>query len=70
MVRMKCWTGPVDVKHDADLLRSAGINVVCEGTEHVHVSVEAKSTEEANTKLIQALLEKHGSARGIRFTPI
>lgn len=70
MIRMKCWTGPVDVKHDAELLRAAGINVTCEGTEHVHMDVEAKDTTEANEKLIQSMLAKHGTVWGIRFTPV
>jgi len=70
MVRMKCWTGPVDVKNDAELLRAAGINVVCEGTEHVHMDVEAKDTTQAREKLILALLKRHGTCLGIRFTPV
>lgn len=70
MVRMRCWTGPVDVKHDAEMLRTAGVNVVCEGTEHVYMDVEASNSDEANAKLIQAMLAKHGSVKGIRFTPV
>ena len=70
MVRMRCWSGPVDVKGDAQLLRDAGINVVCEGTEHVYMDVEANSSDEAREKLIQALLKKHKTCHGIRFESV
>lgn len=41
-----------------------------EGTEHVYMDVEASNSDEANAKLIQAMLAKHGSVKGIRFTPV
>jgi len=70
VIRMRCWTGPVDVKHDACLLRDAGLNVVCEGTEHVYLDVAATNTDTAREKIIQAMIAKHGSVKGMRFNPV
>lgn len=47
LYRVKAWTGPCCVKHHADKLRAAGVNVTCEGTEHVYAEVESENRHAA-----------------------
>lgn len=45
--KVKAWVGPCFVSQYAAMMARAGLKVVCEGTEHIHVEEEGMSPDGA-----------------------
>jgi hypothetical protein len=58
------WTGPTMVSSMACKFRMAGLTVTCEGTERVHLVINASSKEEVPFVFLDALCAKHHMAFG------
>lgn len=54
------YIGPTGVQVYSERFKQAGINVLVEGTQHLLVSITAKSFPEAEDKLYNQLNQKHG----------
>jgi len=66
--RIKTHTGPAHVGQLAEKVSSAGLNVVCVGTEHIFTDIEAESGEVAVSTFLTKLHEKYGHFFGLRPT--
>ena len=66
--RIKTWTGPAHVGQLAAKVSSAGLNVVCAGTEHLFVDVEATTGEVAVSTFMSKLHTRYGHFFGLRPT--
>lgn len=57
--KLRVWTGPTLVKEITAKLRQAGVEVVCEGTEHVHVRSEGSDRMAAAHNVLACLMKVH-----------
>jgi hypothetical protein len=62
--KARVWTGPTSVGSVAAKLREAGVTVTVEGTEHVHVLVEATEPAAVAHNLQATLLQHFGAGNG------
>lgn len=62
----RCWTGPTLVKDVAAMMREAGVEVRCEGTEHVLVVSEGETLDGAAWNVLASLCAKHGTDVGLK----
>jgi hypothetical protein len=63
--KFKIYTGPTTVKEVAEALRTAGVYVFLEGTEHVYITSPCESIYDTNIHVQTRLLETHGKRFGI-----
>jgi hypothetical protein len=66
MYKLKVWTGPTLVGQIAEKCRQAGITVLIEGTEHIHVEMDGLTVGGAGWNVLVALVQKHGTDFGLR----
>lgn len=52
---VKYWTGPCDVQVFVQRARNRGLEVTCEGTEHIYVRINATDGTVANWRVYQIL---------------
>jgi len=57
--KLRIWTGPTRVKELSAKLREAGVEVVCEGTEHVHVRSEGSDRMAASHNILAMLMKAY-----------
>lgn len=65
---LRAWTGPSLTGQVVDLLREAGVEVICGGTEHVYVTSEGSAVDAAAWNVMAALRSRHGKDFGLRWT--
>ena len=64
--KLRIWTGPTLVKELTAKLREAGVDVVCEGTEHVHVRSEGSDRLAAAHNLLATLMKAYKTDFGLK----
>lgn len=69
-VKLKTWTGPCEVRFFAERLRSAGVAVTCEGTEHIYVDSPGSDSYRAGHGALERLRRAFGTTYGLRFQAI
>ena len=64
--KLRIWTGPTLVKELTAKLREAGVEVVCEGTEHVHVRSEGSDRYAAAHNVLAMCMKAHMTDFGLK----
>jgi hypothetical protein len=59
--KLRIWTGPTLVRELTTKLREAGVEVVCEGTEHVHVRSEGSDRHAAAHNVLATLMKAYNT---------
>jgi len=68
--KLRIWTGPTLVKEITAKLRQAGVEVVCEGTEHVHVRSEGSDHMAAAHNVLAFLMRTFMTDFNLKPKPI
>jgi len=68
IMTLQAWTGPCSVSRIAEGCRKAGLEVTCEGTEHVYIAVPySPKRSQAAYDACEALRKANGTDYGLRF---
>lgn len=67
---LRVFAGPCGVKDVAETLRQAGLDVSCEGTEHVFLNAEGSTPEGAAWNASVDVFRFHGRDFGLHFKPL
>ena len=67
---MKAWVGPSYVSDFSRWMKEAGIKVLIEGTEHLHIEAEGDSLSSAAENVSTALIKRHKTDFCLRFTSL
>ncbi len=61
---LKLWWGPVGIYEIAEKCREAGIEITCEGTEHLYLAEDGMDGHAAFRGILSKLQAKHGTTFG------
>lgn len=64
--KLRIWTGPTLVRELTTKLREAGVEVVCEGTEHVYVLSDGSNHLAAAHNVLATLMQAYKTDFGLK----